>query len=381
MGRAPKRLQIIADRLTRTSWHNGVAMSLYDRSTGREYHVGSGALDSRTPYFATGTTKLYTTSILLQLIEEGKIGLDDPFLTYLGHDKQYEELLVREGVDYTDRVTIRHLMSHTSGFGDFFLYKYQARTLKHAIGAGVDTAWSFDEVVQRSRSHGAVAVPGQSRKALYTDTNFHMLGRVIEAIEGENFGEVLRRRVIDRLGLTSTYLYCDPSDTRPINFMSKDREVRVPRTMASFQADGGIVTTSREALIFIRGFFEGYLFDKRILPRLYHWRPMYFPTEYGVGLMQIKVPWWMSLPHRLNAPPSRFFKSAPRSLGHMGLGGTICLYAPEAGVYIAGTVNQLLDPARSVIASIKMIEDVAYGGREDGAHRRGAALVGSPPAR
>lgn len=380
MGRAPKRLQNIADRLTRTSWHSGVAMSLYDRATGREYHVGSGALDSRTPYFATGTSKLYTTAILLQLIEEGKVGFEDPFLTYLGRDKKYEELLVREGIDYTDQVTIRHLMSHTSGFGDFFLYKYQARTLKHAIGDGVDTAWTFDEVLQRSRSHGAVAVPGQSPKALYTDTNFHILGRVIETIEGENFGEVLQRRIIDRLGLSSTYLYCDPSDARPINFMSKDREVRVPRTMTSFQADGGIVTTSREALIFIRGFFEGYLFDKRILPHLYQWRPMYFPTEYGIGLMQIKVPWWMSLPHRLNAPPSRLFKSAPRTLGHMGLGGSICLYAPEAGVYISGTVNQLLDPARAVVTSIKMIEEVAYGKCDEELRRGGASLAGPPPA-
>lgn len=359
MGAASARLQRLADRMIRSGMHRGVTLSMFDRDTGREVHVGAGNLDSRTPYFATGVTKLFVTAILLQLLEEQKIDFDMPVVHYLGNCAHCSELHVKDGVDRTGEVTIRHLMSHTSGFGDYFLYRMHARRLRHEIAEGIDGAWNFEEVIQRTRSHGAVAAPGASKRAIYTDTNYHLLGRVIEQIEGKSFAQVVQTRVAERLGLSSTYIYCDPADRHPMPPLSRRMQVHVPRTMTSFQADSGLVTTSRESLIFARGFFEGYLFDKRVLPRLYTWRPMFFPAEFGTGIMKVQAPWWLHLPYRMTFLPQRVLHKPPRLIGHFGFGGSTCFYAPDLGVYVAGTVNQLSDPVRGIVFAVRGGEEMA----------------------
>ena len=354
------RMDTLVQERLNDPWHNGVAISVYDEATGREVQAGGGVLDPRTPYFATGTTKLYVTAILMQLKGEGKIDLDKPFKTYMPTCKLCVEIHVKDNIDYTDDITIRHLMSHTSGLGDFFIYKHHARALQHAIADGKDEAWTFDDVITRTRSHGAVMEPGVSRRALYTDTNFQILGKVIECIEGKSFAEVFQERISERIGLHSTYIYCDPSDKRPARLMSRDSAVDVPLAMASFQSDGGVVTTSRDALTFTRAFFEGYLFDKRDLRSLFDWRPMFYPTEFGVGLMRAKIPYYMTLRERLRQP-HKLFRGVPALYGHVGMGGTFAFYAPEAHVYVAGTVNQLIDPARAVTLALLSIEAMVDG--------------------
>ncbi|PTQ72707.1 serine hydrolase [Celeribacter persicus] len=116
------------------------------------------------------------------MLEEGKVDSDRPFVHYLGTGASFPELHVKDGVDRTGEVTIRHLMSHRSGFGDYFFYKMHARRLRHTIADGIDSAWNFEDIIQRIRSHGAVIAPGASKRAIYTDTNYRLLGRVIEQI-------------------------------------------------------------------------------------------------------------------------------------------------------------------------------------------------------
>ncbi|SFI51044.1 serine hydrolase domain-containing protein [Celeribacter neptunius] len=360
MSSATASIQKLADRLLASKWHNGVTLCLYDCETGKETHVGAGALSTRSPYFAPALSILVTSAILLQLREEGKIDLDHPFQRYMSFPGQVAELHVKDGIDRTDRITLRHLMSHRSGFGDFFLFKNLARTVHHDFANGVDSAWGFDEVLQRTRSHGAVAAPGVGRRARYADSNFHLLGRVIETVEGKSYADVVRDRVIDRLGLYSTYVYCDPSDHRPLDLMSRSRQIHVPRTMASLQADGGIVTTAREAVTFLRGFFEGYLFDKRILPHLYTWRPIFYPVVFGTGLTQVQPPWWMTIPHRLGYKPKFLLKPVPRMIGNVGIGGSFAYYAPDVRAYVSGTVNQLSDPARAVALAVHAFDTLRY---------------------
>ncbi|SFI51012.1 serine hydrolase domain-containing protein [Celeribacter neptunius] len=365
MRKATARLQRLADKLTATDWHNGVAISIFDQATGAELHIGSGELDTRTPFFATHITKLFVSAIILQFVTENRLSLEDKMIDHIGYCSHCKELHVIDGVDYTDQITIRHLMSHTSGLGDFFLFKMQARSLRHSMIDGIDSSWSFEEVMQRARSHGGIAIPGESKKATYTESNYQLLGRIIENIEGKSLAEVIRDRIAGPLGLSSTYLYCDPSDHRPLNLMSRNREVYIPRAMASFQADGGVVTTAREGLIFIRAFFEGYLFDKAALPLLYDWRPLFFPARFGVGLLELQVPRWMALRHRLRMHTRHIFKRPPLCLGTVGLGNAVFLYAPDEGVYISGTANQLVDPERSVSLALRAIEEVARYGRHE----------------
>jgi Beta-lactamase. len=170
----------------------------------------------------------------------------------------------------------------------------------------------------------------------------------------------VQTRVAERLGLRSTYIYCDPADRHPVSPLSGRRAVHVPRALTSFQADNGIVTTSRESQIFACGFFEGYLCNKRVLPR---WRLMFFPTEFGTGIMKVQAPWWWYFPYRMTFQPQRLLRP-PRCIGHFGFGESICFYAPDLGVYVAGTVNQLSDLARGIVFAVRGAEEMARGIRQ-----------------
>lgn len=356
-------LQHIVDRWLKSRWHSGVAISAYRESDGREFHAGAGNLDARTPYFGTGTTKMFIATIVMQLREEGRLSFDAPFTSFLPNCKACTELHVKNNIDYTHDITIGHLMSQTSGLGDFFMYKNSARAIQHAMADGVDTSWTFDDIAMRARSHGAIHRPGHGRRARYSDTNFQLLGRVVEQIEGKTIAEIVRDRITAPLGLSSTYIYCDPSDDRPVNLMSKAREVHIPRTMASFQSDSGIVVTSREALIFLRAFMDSKLFDRQALLRRCAWRTVFYPAEYGMGLMRISVPTLYAMPHRLSKP-TRLFRRPPTMFGHIGVAGTFMFYAPREKIYVAGTVNQLFDPARAMISAIDVVETLSNGQRE-----------------
>ncbi len=355
MGPLRQKIQAMADTIANSSWHNGVTMTVHDHHTGKGCSIGAGQLDSTKPYFVAGATKIYVTAIVMQLVEEGKIDLDRSFVAYLDNPRICAELHVMDGVDYTAQITLRHLLSHRSGLGDFFLFKNNARSVQHSIAEGIDTGWTFSDVVQRTRSHGPICPPGTGRKANFTDTNFHLLGKVIECVEEKTFAEVFDERIAQRLGLTSTYVYCDPADRRPLNLMSKANEISIPLSMTSFQADGGVVTTSREAMVFIRAFFEGYLFETPKLLEQCVWRGMFYPSEFGLGMMRLNVPTWMTMPHRWRQP-WKVFKKTDTVLGHMSIGGAFLFWAPKAGVYVTGTVNQMIDPARAVLFALMSIE-------------------------
>lgn len=345
------------DRMVNSPQYSGITISAYRQSDASHYQFNAGNLDARTPYFATSVSKLFVTAILMQLRDEGRLAFDTPFKSYLPGCKLCIEIHVKDTIDYTDDITIRHLMSHTSGLGDFFIFRNKARDLQHSIADGVDTSWTFDDVISRTRSHGAIEKPGVSPKALYTDSNFHILGKVIEAIEQKPFSQVVQERITGPLGLSATYIYNDPSDTRPVTFLSKSRQISVPRTMASFQADGGLVTTSREGLIFLRSFFEGYLFDRRHIRDLYDWKPMFMPVEYGLGVMRVDASRLVALKFRAREP-WKSGRKLPKVYGHFGLGGSFAFYAPKTKTYVAGTTNQLADPARAIALSLRAIEAI-----------------------
>lgn len=79
----------------------------------------AGDFEKEEPYFIASTTKLYTTASIFILRKEGLINLDDTLSKWF--DKNFiKGLHVYKGVDYTESITIKHLLTHTSGLPDYF---------------------------------------------------------------------------------------------------------------------------------------------------------------------------------------------------------------------------------------------------------------------
>lgn len=295
--------------------------------------AAAGELAADTPYFIASTTKLYVAALVFALEDRGQLALDDPAARHL--DVRHLRGLQRHGgEDHADALTVRQLLAHTSGIPDYFQGKpANSPSLLTELQQGGDPSWSFDEALERARTLPAPFAPGAGKKALYSDTNYQLLGRLVENLHDQPLAQVIEEQVARPLGLPNTYLFRDPLDTRPAPLRFGAQARRSAHAMASFGPDGGIVSTANESLRFVRAFFEGELFIRARLPSLYEFRRAFFPLDFGVGVCRFKVP-WLFMP----------FGKRPELLGHSGLSGAFAFACPARNLYLAGTANQVLNP-------------------------------------
>ena len=129
-------------------------------------------------------TKQLTAAAIMKLVESGKVKLDEPVRTYLPDTpEQYKA------------VTIRHLLSHTSGIPDFI---DQGRASE--LAAKVDVKYA--DIAGIVKDLPLEFEPGS--KYAYCNTGYVMLGEVIARVSGVPYREFLKRELLDPLGLTRT---------------------------------------------------------------------------------------------------------------------------------------------------------------------------------
>jgi CubicO group peptidase (beta-lactamase class C family) len=85
--------------------------------------------------------------------------------------------------------------------------------------------------------------------------------------------------ILSPLNLKNTYVYEDVTDTTPKSLYYKENELKIPKAMASFDPDGGIVSTSADMLVFIEAFFTGKLFPVEYIEELQVWNKIFFPMQ------------------------------------------------------------------------------------------------------
>ncbi len=295
-------------------------------------------------FFIASTTKLFITATMLKLRERSYIQLTDPISRYLDSDL-ISGIHRFQGTDYSRDITIKQLMAHTSGLPDYFQQKKATgSSLQDDIVGGHDQAWSFTEMLEDVKLMKPHFPPGQSGRALYSDTNYQLLGKIIEQVTEENLEDVFQQFIYEPLELTNTYMFANGSHQTPAPLYYKRTTLHIPQAMASFGPDGGIVSTAKEMMRFLRAFFEGELFPKSYLTELCAWNRIFFPLQYGVGIAKFQLP-------RIFSP----FKTPPELIGHSGLSGAFAYYCPEKDLYLTGTVNQIANPGLSYKLMLRIV--------------------------
>ncbi|GAA2769728.1 serine hydrolase domain-containing protein [Streptomyces showdoensis] len=157
------------------------ATGVADKATGRPMFTDT--------YVRIGSeTKTFTVTALLQLVDEGRIGLDDPIAKYV------------HGVRNGHRITLRQLAEMRSG-----LFPYTAdEDFVHALLSEPRRQWTPREVLPYGMRHENTFEPGE--KFQYSNTNLVLLGLVVEKVTGRPLAEVLRHRVLRPSHLKDTAL-------------------------------------------------------------------------------------------------------------------------------------------------------------------------------
>lgn len=288
--------------------------------------AGAARPDTRFPI--ASVTKLFTATLVLQLVDEGRLTLDDRVSDVLRH-VDLTGLHVIKGVDHAPHLTVRHLLHQTSGLADYY-----ESDLAADLKAGNDQSYGLEDVLRMTRALPPQATPGSGR-SYYSDTNFQLLGAIIERVAGQSFDEALQTRICAPLGLTQTKVLSGTDVGLPV--YHGDRLLSIPKILTAMSADGGIISTLDEMMTFLRAFMQNELFEPEAAREMRQWNRLFFPIQYGHGLMRIKLPRWMTL-----------FRKTPELIGHSGASGSFAYYAPEPDIYLIGTFNQTDAPRRPI---------------------------------
>lgn len=242
-------------------------------SDGRTISVAVGLADreSKTPMrarsrmLAGSVGKTFFAALALQLISEGKLRLDDPVGKYLGRAQWFRR------VPNGERLTVRMLMTHTSGLGG-----YDQKFMRGLVTEPA-RARTREELVESLLDKKPLAAAGE--KFEYSDLNYVLLALVCEEATGRAaFGEI-RRRLLRPLALRDTF----PSDRPSLpgvvpgyagasNPFGGDAIMKGGRLVLNPQfewAGGGYVSTSADLARWMAAFCEGRAFDRRLLPEVF----------------------------------------------------------------------------------------------------------------
>ncbi len=310
-----------------------------------------GNLQKDDQYFIASVTKLYVTALVLRLRADNRLKLEDKISVHLD-DELVSGLHVLGGVDHTNDITVAHLLSNTSGIPDYFSYKQEnGKKVESDLFGGKDEAWPLERILETAKRMKPGFRPGQKGKAHYSDTNYELLGRIIENVTGMGIAEAFQTYLFNELNLTKSYAFHDVHDRTPVPMYYKYQKLHLPKYKASITAEGGIVATAQETMAVLKGFFEGRFFPVEMIGELKHWHFIYYPAQlyFGMGLEKLWIP-------RIISP----LKPVSEVLGFWGHSGAFAFHHPETDLYFTGTVNQLsgLGHSAAYNAMIRIIKKV-----------------------
>ena len=272
--------------------------------------------------------KTFIATLVLQLMEEGHLKLDDTIDRFLDNPTvNLYSLHIYEGISYGRQITVRQLLSHTSGIKD---YMEDSRFIPDVLEnpkMQYSPAKILGKYYEYQSNHKAMFPPGDDFD--YSDVNYVLLAMIIENVTGETYHDQLKDRIFDRLGMENSYLeyYEEPRGDNPFSHAFFSTVDLVTEVNTSFDwGGGGIVSTCEELNTFFRELIDGKLFRERstldqMLGAADESRGG-MDYDYGLGIMKRTI-------HGLT-----FY-------GHGGAYDCDVFYCPEKNISICMSLNQM----------------------------------------
>ena len=291
-------------------------------------------------YHIASVGKLFTATLILQLVEKNKLSLDDKVQDILSK-RILENLFVLKAVDYSSKVTIRQLLNHTSGIADYFeSTNPNKKAVIDDITLHPDKFWTPMDLLDFTRNkQEAVSIPGEEFH--YSDTGYILLGLVIEKVENKSFEKILSENIFQPLRMNSSYMHLRSKPIqRPSLSISPillgDQDVTDFKSISSDWAGGGIVSTTYDLLLFHKALIEGKLISKANYESMKGNYQFMDGIEYGLGMMTVDF-----------GKMSFFIPSIPKLHGHSGILGTLLFYSPDFDTHIIVNLGNTDDVGES----------------------------------
>jgi len=299
---------------------NGIiGMSVYLKNETETISVAKGKsnINPDTPFMPTdlfrvaSVSKTFVGALTTILALEGKLDLDSPITAYLPDD-------ITSHFDSAAQVTVRQLLNHTSGF-----YNYtDSPKFPEAVLADLTHAWTDKEAIVFAYDQPGTPLG----EFAYSNTNYCLLGIILDTRLGHHHSVELRSRILEPLGLTSTYYFghetVDPARiVHGYSDITGETQDFHDIDTGYGVTDGGLVSTMHDIGVFIEALATGAQFVDASIRDAFNVE--FFPEGLGYGL-GISV------------------QGSPEVIGHTGgVPGysTFMMYIPKYGTTLCVAVN------------------------------------------
>jgi D-alanyl-D-alanine carboxypeptidase len=335
----------------------------YHNASGIAYEASGLAMSVSDSFRVASITKTFTATMILQMIEQGYFSLDTPLQEILSDDDmpgefKLADLHVLNGVRRGGEITLQQLLNHTSGLEDYLSINNDTDdgpdflTLIDALNGGTagfaDHQWCAEELLasyfNNGRGNRPTGLPGEQH--YYSDTNYMLLGMVIEKLTSDSYANQLRFRILDPLGMTNSYLewYEPVRGTAPVDhYIHMEGDLDEANNLniislginTSFDwAGGGLVSTVEDLNVFLRALVQGDLFQHvETLEWMKSWVHLQGDVFYGLGLERGSVRGYS------------YF-------GHTGAWGSTMFYFPELDIAVVLWINQVFTDRNDYLSRI-----------------------------
>lgn len=279
---------------------------LWAGSSGRE-RDGRTELTPASSLVIGSVTKTYVSAVVLQMADEGLLDLDG----------SVRDLLPSvSGV--TGEITIRQLLDHTSGLADVF-----NDTTRRGLEEHPERAWTADEVL--GTLHAPWYRPGEGWA--YANTNYFLLGLIVERLTGSTLAAELERRMLTPLGLESTRLLTGTDAGEPL----------APAWTTIFWASGAMSASAAD----LARWGDAVYGDAVLQPETRAAMLALNDHDYGLGVQKIELPGATGYGHTglLNTYTTLLYHDPTDHVtiallvnrSHVDLGGMLMVEAPGGG--------------------------------------------------
>ncbi len=288
------------------------------------------------------TVKMYTATTILKLQEEGKLNINDNISLYLSGDNI-------DKIENADIVTIKQMLQHASGMYNYIQnLQFQTASLNDLL-----KEWHADDLLKYAYNKKAYFQPGED--VGYSNTNYILLGLLIEKIEGKPLYQVFDEKLFSPLGLSSTQF----AGKNPVpngivrGYIDLYSNFQViESTYYSgwdyYTADGGLISNPYDMNVFFRALMDEQIINATSLNEMLTFKtpnnvdPDFFPISYGLGIFKIETPQGIAYMHSGDA------------IGYYAN----MLYFPEDSTTIVYAVNSNYGKIDAFVSTQDAIENI-----------------------
>ncbi len=255
-----------------------VMLQVSDRH-GSQFWQAGDAVTPRTHFRIGSVTKTFVSTVVLQLAEEGILDLDAPV-----------DRILPDVVPGGRSITVGQLLEHTSGLYDYM--KEPGMSTNRWRGEDRFRHHAPEDLLSVAFSHRPYFAPGTDFR--YSNTNYIVLGLLIEKATGMSYGDTVRQRILDPLGLRDTSLPGDDATVRAPAVVARDPSnpaVDVTEQNPSLDwAAGEMISTTADLSVFIGALMSGRLLSPAMLERMKRTVSMGMGFHYGLGIQRFDLP-------------------------------------------------------------------------------------------